>query len=120
MSDSKIETNRKRIPPNAGKGRPKGAPNKATKAFRETVQALLDKNSENVAEWLQTVAEGKTATMVTKDGKEYEEYVVSPDPGKALDLLAKLAEYAAPKLSRTEVTGQDGGPVKTVIQWQSE
>lgn len=90
----------------AGPGRPKGVPNKATTAFRETVQQLLDRNSENVAIWLDQVATGS-------HGKE-------PAPEKALDLLAKLAEYAAPKLSRTEVTGQDGGPVKTVIQWQSE
>ena len=81
-------------------------PNKATVAFRETIQSLLDGNRENVAIWLEQVATGS-------HGKE-------PAPEKALDLLAKLAEYAAPKLSRTEVTGQDGGPVKTVIQWQSE
>jgi hypothetical protein len=34
-----------------------------------------------------------------------------PNPGKALDLIAKLAEYGAPKLTRAEVTtsgGQDG------------
>jgi len=90
----------------AGPGRPKGVPNKATTTFRETVTKLLEGNAENVALWLDQVATGS-------HGKE-------PAPEKALDLLAKLAEYAAPKLSRTEVTGQDGGPVKTVIQWQSE
>ena len=94
------------LPPGPGPGRPKGMPNKATVAFRETIQALLDGNRENVALWLDQVATGS-------HGKE-------PAPEKALDLLAKLAEYAAPKLSRTEVTGRDGGPVKTVIQWQSE
>lgn len=94
------------LPPGPGPGRPKGMPNKATVAFRETIQSLLDGNRENVAIWLEQVATGS-------HGKE-------PAPEKALDLLAKLAEYAAPKLSRTEVTGQDGGPVKTVIQWQSE
>jgi hypothetical protein len=82
----------------AGPGRPKGVPNKATTAFRETVQALLERNSENVAIWLDQVASG----MPGKD----------PAPEKALDLLAKLAEYAAPKLSRTEVSGPEGGPVQ--------
>lgn len=76
----------------AGPGRPKGVPNKATTAFRETVQALLDENRENVALWLSQVA------------KE--------DPAKALDLIVKLAEFAAPKLSRQEVTGLDGAPVQ--------
>jgi hypothetical protein len=29
-----------------------------------------------------------------------------------LDLLARLAEYAAPKLNRTEHTGENGGAIK--------
>lgn len=84
-------------------GRPKGVPNKATKAFRETVQALLEQNSENVAVWLEQVATGS-------HGKD-------PAPEKALDLLAKLAEFAAPKLNRTEVVGDADKPLQTVIKW---
>lgn len=92
----------KRRPPRAGMGRPKGAVNKATREFRETVQRLLDDNADNVNRWLTQVAEGDG----TEDGK--------PDPAKALDLLAKLAEYAAPKLARTELVGDGGGPVRVV------
>ena len=83
-----------------GRGRPKGVPNRATTEFRDTIRALLDGNKDNVSIWLQSVADGDP------------EYERKPDPYRALDLLAKLAEYAAPKLSRTEVTGQDGGPVE--------
>lgn len=86
----------------AGPGRPKGVPNKATTAFRETVQQLLERNSENVAIWLDQVANGVA-------GKE-------PAPEKALDLLAKLAEYAAPKLSRTEVVGDADKPMQHRIE----
>lgn len=79
-------------------GRTKGTPNKVTQEFRDTVRKVLEENSENVGKWLSQVAEGNgDATKA--------------DPGKALDLLAKLAEFAAPKLARTEVTGADGGPV---------
>jgi hypothetical protein len=78
-------------------GRTKGTPNKVSQEFRDTVKRVLEANSENVGRWLTMVAEG--------DGES------KPDPGKALDLIAKLAEFAAPKLARTEVTGAGGGPV---------
>lgn len=82
-------------------GRRPGSPNKVTQEFRATVQALLDDNRENVGRWLKLVAEG--------DGTDKGQ----PDPGKALDLLAKLAEYAAPKLARTEIAGDPDNPVQT-------
>jgi hypothetical protein len=67
-----------------GAGRPKGSPNKATREFKETVSKLLDANTVNMSLWLARV------------GKK--------DPAKALDLMSKLAEYAVPKLSRSENT----------------
>jgi hypothetical protein len=88
----------------AGPGRPKGIPNKATTSFRQTVTALLEGNSENVAIWLEQVATGS-------HGKD-------PAPDKALDLLAKLAEFAAPKLSRAEIAGDQEAPIRTVIAWE--
>lgn len=81
-----------------GGGSRKGKPNKATQEFRDTVRKLLEDNSRNVGVWLKQVAEGHGE--------------VEADPAKALDLLSKLAEYASPKLGRTEHTGEDGGPVK--------
>lgn len=80
-------------------GRQPGSPNKATVEFRQTIQSLLDANQANVCIWLKRVA--------------------ADDPAKALDLMAKLAEYAAPKLSRTEVTGAGGKdliPPQFIIQ----
>jgi len=81
-------------------GRKPGVPNKVTQEFRETVRQLLDDNRENVALWLQQVADGVGPR--------------APDPGKALDLMAKLAEFAAPKLGRIEHVGEGGGPVRFV------
>lgn len=78
-------------------GRVAGKPNKATVEFRETVTALLSDNAANVAIWLAQVAEGHGDTKA--------------DPAKALDMLAKLAEYAAPKLNRTEHTGMNGATI---------
>jgi len=72
-------------------GRQPGSPNKTTREFRQVVHDLLQANRNNYATWLAQVA--------------------GNDPGKALELVAKLAEYAAPKLARTEITGKDGGPI---------
>ncbi|WP_156350413.1 hypothetical protein [Achromobacter sp. 2789STDY5608633] len=79
-------------------GRKAGTPNKASQEFRETVRLVLEENSDNVGLWLTQVASGNGDPT-------------KADPGKALDLLAKLAEFAAPKLARTEVVGDGGGPV---------
>ena len=95
---STVETTRKR--PKTG-GRVKGTPNKVNREFRETIRKLLDDNADNVGRWLQQVAEGEGETK--------------PDPAKALDLLAKLAEFAAPKLGRVEHVGDGGGPVLNEI-----
>ena len=81
-------------------GKPKGAVNKTTREFRETVTKLLSDNADNVALWLEQVAMG------VADQK--------PDPGKALELMAKLAEYAAPKLGRVEVDANINGSVSIV------
>ncbi len=91
----------------AGPGRPKGMPNRVTVEFRETVKALLEDNAQNVSLWLSHVATG---------GGDPDK----ADPAKALDLLAKLAEYAAPKLARTEVVGDATAPVQTVIKWAQD
>lgn len=85
-------------------GRKPGSVNKSTKEFRDTVSALLEKNSANVGLWLTQVAEGHGE--------------VKPAPEKALDLLAKLAEFAAPKLARTEHTGKDGESMKHEFSWR--
>lgn len=84
----------------ANAGRKKGEPNKMTTEFRETIKNLLESNADNVGRWLSMVAEGHGETK--------------PAPDKALDLMAKLAEYAAPKLARTEHVGDGGGPVRIV------
>ncbi len=83
-----------------GPGRPKGSINRVTRDFRETVQHLLAKNAENVSTWLDQVAKGGAGRQ--------------PDPARALELLAKLAEYAAPKLGRVEYVGANGGPIQTL------
>lgn len=87
-----------------GAGRKPGIPNKVNAEFRETVRRLLEDNTDNVGRWLTLVAEG--------DGSENGK----PDPAKALDLLSKLAEFAAPKLNRTEHVGDGGGAISQSLK----
>jgi len=102
---NKLEKGNSQNLTNRGRGRPKGAINKTTIEFRETIQKLLDKNTDNVSIWLEDIANGDPLT----DRK--------PDPYKALDMLTKLAEYAAPKLARTEHVGNNETPVELKITW---
>ena len=107
MEISKVEeVTERRLPPNAGKGRPAGVPNKSTSAVREAIATLLDRNSEKMDEWLQLVAYGDS------------ELGVKPQPDKALDIMQKLAEYHIPKLARTEVVGDKHTPLELKISWQ--
>lgn len=81
-------------------GKPRGAVSKVNREFRDTVRKLLEDNAENVSLWLQQVA--------------------ATDPDKALDKLAKLAEYAAPKLSRTVIEGDPDNPLQVVTKVRLE
>lgn len=87
-------------------GRKSGTPNKVNQEFRETVTKLLEENTNNVSVWLAKVAEGDPVNEV------------KPDPAKALDLLSKLAEYAAPKLARTEHVGDNKNPIPIAFTWK--
>lgn len=78
-------------PPNAGKGRRKGTPNKATADVRAAIAEIAQNNVENVQRWLARTAKTQ--------------------PGRALDLYIRLIEYHIPKLSRAEVTGEGGGAI---------
>jgi hypothetical protein len=82
-----------------GSGRVAGVPNKVTTEFREAVKRLLELNAGNYARWMMEVADGCP------------EKGVRADPGKALDLTNKLADYANPRMARMEHVGDGGGPV---------
>jgi hypothetical protein len=80
-------------PPNAGKGRPKGSPNRATSTAREAIALFVDENTPRLQGWLDEIAATK-------------------GPDVAFRCVMDLLEYHIPKLARTEMTGKDGGEIE--------
>lgn len=88
-------------------GRPKGTPNKATAAARAAISLFVDGNAHRLEGWLSQVADGVT----DPEGK----VLVAPNPAKAFEMFQSVVEYHIPKLARTELTGDGGGPVVVEI-----
>jgi len=82
-----------------GPGRPKGLANKSTVAAREAIARFVDGNAHRVQIWLDAIAE-------------------TEGPLKAFQCYTDMIEYHVPKLSRTELTGKNDGPVQMVIKWK--
>lgn len=78
-------------------GRQKGTPNRVTKDIRESIRELLEQCAPRMAGWLEEVA--------------------AKDPGKAIELTLRAAEYVVPKLTRTDMRG--GATLEQLICWTS-
>ena len=78
-----------------GGGSRKGIPNKATADVRNVFSAFVEANAEKAQALFDRVA--------------------VRDPAKALDLLARLAEFVVPKLARTELSNPDGTPLNFTL-----
>lgn len=88
---------RKTLPP--GPGRPKGLKNKSTMLAKEAIARFVDGNAEQLQGWLEEIHK--------KDG-----------PAMAFKCFADLLEYHVPKLSRSEISGPNGGPQKMEVGWK--
>jgi hypothetical protein len=66
-------------------GRKKGIPNKTTQDFKEAVIKLLESCQNEMIQWLKEI----------------------DDPKDRFDVIAKISEFAYPKLARTDHTSGD-------------
>jgi hypothetical protein len=87
-------------PPNAGKGRKAGVPNKLTSDVRAMMQAFAERNAP------------KLDDLIERTARKH--------PAKAAALILQAMEYHVPKLARTEITGKDGGPLHVTRQMFTE
>ena len=88
--DSKVEGSAVRRPPNAGKGRVKGVPNKTTADVRNMLIASLD----------------------AVGGQAYLEKQAIDNPKAYLSLVSKVI----PSEVKSQVTGSDGGPIQHAVR----
>lgn len=84
-SSKKLSATGRPLPPNAGKGRPKGSQNKENKMLREMILQALDRNG----------------------GVEYLAMQAVKEPKAFLSLLGRVLPL--------QVTGEGGGPVDANI-----
>jgi hypothetical protein len=102
-------------PPNAGKGRKRGVPNKATADARAAIALFVNRNAHRLQGWLDAIADGVEGPVEKdEEGNETKTYVIEPDPQKAFELFQSIIEYHVPKLARSEYVDGDGKPLPVV------
>lgn len=92
-------------------GRIAGTPNKVTTQARAAIAEFVEGNAYRLQTWLDEIANGKPEIDEAGDpipGK----WAVKPDPVRAFELFQSVIEYHVPKLARSELVGDGGGPVK--------
>lgn len=84
-------------------GRGKGTPNKTTQVQREVFKMIYDNRLEDLDRWLKETGDGYQAIKILVVDKEVQLVpYVEKDPGKAADILTRMAEHFTPKLQRIE------------------
>jgi hypothetical protein len=84
-------------------GSRKGKPNRTTALAREAIAGFVDGNAHRLQGWLDAIAADEKL-----------------GPKVAFDCFMDVVEYHVPKLARTELTGEGGGPVRIVATQQDE
>ncbi len=85
-----------------GAGRKKGTPNKTTAEAREAFRMVYEGRLSDLDRWLKETGDGFRAVHFLADGKKIP--YLEKNPGKAAELLTRMAEHFVPKLQRIEKT----------------
>ena len=95
-------------------GRQKGTPNKISSQKKLAFLATFGRLEGDLERWIKETAEGFQTVHFLTDGTAIP--YLEKNPGKAADILIRMAEFHFPRIARSEITGQDGGPVEFVIR----
>lgn len=92
-----------------GAGRPKGVPNKATSEARAAFTRVYEGRLADLDRWIGETGDGFEVPARNKLGQPILDDKGAPtlirvgkDPGKASDILTRMAEHFVPKLQRLE------------------
>lgn len=81
-------------------GRKKGVPNKVTAEARDAFKAIYEGRIEDLDRWIRETGDGFEAVHFLQDGTKIP--YIEKNPGKASDILTRMAEHFVPKLQRVE------------------
>jgi hypothetical protein len=101
-----------------GAGRKPGIPNRITLETRNCLQKLFEKKFKDLEEMIDETRHGiEIEKTMTVEGKSVTVLGrLNADPGKAADLMLKLAEFCLPKMRSVELTGAGGGPLEFTVR----
>lgn len=73
---------------------------------------VYERKLADLERWITETGDGFQAIHFLSDGTQIP--YMEKSPGKAADLLLRMAQHFVPTLARSEVTGEGGGPVRVI------
>lgn len=87
-------------------GRKKGTPNKDIGALRRKFHELIETHQHLIDKWVLLVADGvlkPASKKKSKDELNDLDYLVLPNPAKAIDLLCKMTTFVLPQMKQITI-----------------
>jgi hypothetical protein len=81
---------------------------------REAFRMVYERRLEDLDRWIRETGDGYEAIHFLADGTKIP--YLEKNPGKAADILTRMAEHFVPKLGRIEHTGPEGSALELVIR----
>ena len=97
-------------------GRRKGSQNRITREVKRGLLGAFHNVEDELEECIRAVMYGGEWPPRNRLPKGVEPFLLKPNPESGAKLVISIAEFALPRINRTELTGSDGGPLEFVIR----